>query len=302
MEGSSQLVDEYLNHLKVERGLSQNTIISYRLDLEQYLTFLRSNSIKKLTSITPAHLFSYMVYLEKKGYSPSSRSRKCASIKTFHKFLVKEDYLTSDPTTSLSHPKKARKLPGVLTFEEVERLLNSPGSDEILTVRDRAMLELIYSSGLRVSELISLEINDVDLEVGFLRCRGKGSKERVVPIGSFAITAIRNYLATARGRLSKNRRSKALFLNRFGNRLTRQGFWKILKSHAKKAQIKRDVKPHTLRHTFATHMLKGGADLRSVQEMLGHSDISTTQIYTEISRDHLREEYYSTHPRARKKR
>ncbi len=243
-------------------------------------------------------MVQYLAELRKRGLATSSLSRHIASMRSFFYFLIQENIITDNPALQLELPRIERKLPRVLTSAEMERLLNQPSLEEPAGIRDKAMLELLYASGVRVSELVSLNVGDFNPEMGFLRCRGKGMKERIVPVGTIAITTVQRYLAQCRPRLVKGGEERSLFVNQHGRRLTRQGFWKILKKYARKAKIPGEVTPHTLRHSFATHLLENGADLRSVQEMLGHSDISTTQIYTQITRRHIREVYDKTHPRA----
>ena len=291
-------INNYMNYLAVEKGLSKNTLESYRRDLLKFIAFMNQNQINKPEEVDREALNIFIADLKKKGRATSTISRCIASIRSFFNFLLQEGLIDKNPTIELESPKLEKKLPRVLTTGEVDRLLAQPVVGENNGLRDKAMLELLYASGIRVSELVSLNISDFDPRVGFLRCSGKGMKERIVPIGSLAINSVNNYLAGTRPRLLKSNGEKSLFVNQHGNRMTRQGFWKILKKYARKSNINGEITPHTLRHSFATHLLENGADLRSVQEMLGHSDISTTQIYTQITRRKIREIYDQTHPRA----
>ncbi len=291
------LLQDFIYYLTVEKGLSQNTLDGYKRDIRTYLEFLKNHK-RKVEEADRKLIADYLQSLREKGHAVSTVSRNMASLRAFYQFLIEENLLAENPTFQIESPKIEKKLPRVLSAEEVERLLSQPKGDGIIGIRDKAMLELLYASGIRVSELVSLDITDFNPEVGFLRCRGKGMKERIVPVGSLAINKVQEYLYNCRGKMIKNDAEKALFLNQHGRRLTRQGFWKILKKYAQKAQITGEITPHTLRHSFATHLLENGADLRSVQEMLGHSDISTTQVYTQITRRKIREIYDKTHPRA----
>lgn len=291
-------INNYMNYLAVEKGLSKNTLESYRRDLVKFIAFMNQTQINKPEEVDREALNIFIADLKKKGRATSTISRCIASIRSFFNYLLQEGFIAKNPTLELESPKLEKKLPRVLTTGEVDRLLAQPVVGENNGLRDKAMLELLYASGIRVSELVSLNISDFDPRVGFLRCSGKGMKERIVPIGSLAINSVNNYLAGSRPRLLKSNGETSLFVNQHGNRMTRQGFWKILKKYARKSKINGEITPHTLRHSFATHLLENGADLRSVQEMLGHSDISTTQIYTQITRRKIREIYDQTHPRA----
>ncbi|HDP69828.1 MAG TPA: site-specific tyrosine recombinase XerD [Actinobacteria bacterium] len=294
------LLREYLNFQSVEKGLAKNSLQAYKRDLTKYLTFLDKKKINSVDKISYQNVLDYLTDLKKKGYAPTSISRSVAAIKTFHKFLVQEEITKNFPTANLKFPKVPKRLPRVFTVEEMLRLLVQPHGNTPLNFRDKAMLEVLYGSGIRVSELVSLNTEDIDDESGYIRVLGKGSKERIVPIGSHGLEAISEYIKKGRLKLTKGHYSSALFLNQHGKRLTRQGCWKILNKHAKRASLK-NLHPHSLRHSFATSLLQGGADLRSVQEMLGHADISTTQIYTHITKEHLKEVYMSTHPKAKKR-
>ena len=287
-----------MNYLAVEKGLSKNTLESYRRDLEKFIAFVSKHQISKPEEVDRDALNLFIADLKIKGRATSTISRGIASIRSFFNFLLQEGLIDTNPTLELESPKLEKKLPRVLTTGEIDRLLAQPLAGDNNGLRDKAMLELLYASGIRVSELVSLNISDFDPRVGFLRCSGKGMKERIVPIGTLAINSVNEYVIRSRPRLLKTNGETALFVNQHGNRLTRQGFWKILKKYARKTDIPGEITPHTLRHSFATHLLENGADLRSVQEMLGHSDISTTQIYTQITRRKIREVYDQTHPRA----
>ncbi|NLJ76046.1 MAG: site-specific tyrosine recombinase XerD [Peptococcaceae bacterium] len=292
-----QLLDEFLYHLTVERGLAENTLQSYQSDLAAYLAFLRQEEINCLELVDRNTVMTYIYRLQLKGRSPATISRRLASLRSFYKFLIREELLEQDPTTDLESPKQRQKLPRVLTIAEVDLLLKQPKTEEPAGLRDRAMFELLYATGIRVSELVSLNLDQVHIDQGFIRCFGKGEKERIVPVGDIATRYLREYLARGRCKLVRGN-NPSFFLNHHGRRLTRQGFWKIIKKHARLAGIAKDVTPHTIRHSFATHLLENGADIRSVQAMLGHADISTTQIYTHLSRNKLKDIYDRTHPRA----
>ncbi len=289
---------EYLNHLTVERGLAKNTIESYHQDLTQFTHYLKKKKIDVIEVNSPC-IISYLYHLQKTSHAAASTlARKTAALRGLYNFLLIEDVITENPCSLLETPRQAPNLPDILTVAQVDKLLSVPSLAKITGYRDRAMLELLYATGLRVSELIGLNLGDLD-DLGFLRVIGKGDKERIVPVGSKAMEAVKIYLHQCREKLAKSSRDRALFLNSRGGRLTRQGFWKLLKQHGRACGIKTTLTPHVLRHSFATHLLANGADLRSVQEMLGHADISTTQIYTHLTREHLRELYMKTHPRAK---
>ncbi|RJQ28776.1 MAG: site-specific tyrosine recombinase XerD [Peptococcaceae bacterium] len=296
----NKYLDEFIYYLEVERGLAKNTVASYRLDLNRYQAFCQEQ--KSLASLLDADrdvVMAYLLHLQSEGKVSSTISRHLASLKSFYRFLVAENFLLKDPVADLESPRLLQKLPRVLTVTEVEILLSQPSSGNgRVGLRDKAMLELLYATGMRVSELVSLEMEHVNLENGFIRCFGKGAKERIVPLGGMASRYLEEYLLHSRSRLIGNKFTAALFVNWRGQKLTRQGFWKIIKKYARQGGIKKEITPHTLRHSFATHLLENGADLRSVQEMLGHADISTTQIYTHLTKGRLREVYDRTHPRA----
>ncbi|MCL6580687.1 MAG: site-specific tyrosine recombinase XerD [Firmicutes bacterium] len=293
------LIGEFINYLSAERGLALNTLESYGRDLRQYYSFLKSKArLVSLQEASRANIISYLLQMEKQGKSPATIARRLAALKSFYQFLLRESLVERDPTANLESPKLDRKLPRVLTVKEVETLLRQPKTSTVSGLRDKAMLEILYASGIRVSELVALNLPDVNLEAQYVRCVGKGGKERLVPIGSIACQAVTEYLARSRPRLVKDPGERSLFVNHHGRRMTRQGFWKIVKKYAAQAGIKKSITPHTLRHSFATHLLENGADVRAVQEMLGHADISTTQIYTHVNRGRLRDVYKNSHPRA----
>ncbi|MFB3817478.1 MAG: site-specific tyrosine recombinase XerD [Candidatus Methylomirabilales bacterium] len=290
-------LDPFLEYLVVERGLAQNTLEAYRRDLARYTDYLAARGLD-LAGLDRAEVPRYLLALREAGLSPRSVARHLSAIRQFHRFLAREGGLPGDPTAHVEASVPWRRLPDVLSAAEVERLLAATPRTPI-EVRNQAMLELMYASGLRVSELVGLRLGDPDLSLGVVRVTGKGSKERLVPLGEVAAESLKRYLADARPRLAGRRASPHLFLGRHGRGLTREMFWQILKRRARQAGIRRRVSPHTLRHSFATHLLEGGADLRAVQLMLGHADIATTQIYTHVSRAHLQDVYARFHPRAR---
>ncbi|NMB41564.1 MAG: site-specific tyrosine recombinase XerD [Firmicutes bacterium] len=290
---------DFIYFLSVERGLAKNTLESYQRDLKKYLNFLNKAGINSFIFATRKNISKFLLELKKKGLAPATITRNLASIRSFYNFLLKEQLVQKNPAAELDSPRAEKKLPRVLSFKDVELLLEQPETKETIGMRDKAMLELLYATGLRVSELVSLDLADVNIKMGFLNCDGKGKKERIIPLGSAAIRSIQEYLKHSRGKLLRKKDEKTLFVNQHGKRLTRQGFWKILKKYVLKAGIVgTGITPHTLRHSFATHLLENGADLRSVQKMLGHEDISTTQIYTRLTRRKIKEIYDRTHPRA----
>lgn len=292
------LIQEFIDYLGHEKGLAANTLESYSRDLRQYYGFLSEDASSSLENASQATIVAYLMYLRKQGKATATIARRLAALKAFYQFLVKENYVDKDPTGDLASPRLERKLPKILSVQEVERLLAQPDTRTIAGKRDKAMLELLYATGIRVSELTSLNVGDVDVSEGFLRCTGKGSKERMVPVGEIALQALKVYLNEARPKLISSPSEQAMFVNHHGRRLTRQGFWKIVKKYAAQAGIKKEITPHTLRHSFATHLLENGADIRAVQEMLGHADISTTQIYTHVTKERLKDVYAKSHPRA----
>ena len=291
-------LDAFLHYLQVEKGLSDNTIDSYRRDLTRFLSYLKEQGCSNLNQIEREHILSFLLKLRREKKAVATINRHLSSIRTFFRYLIQDQVLKTDPSALIETPKQEKKLPHILSVEEVEQLLQAPESSTPFGQRDKAMLEVLYATGIRVSELINLKLDDVHLEMGFLKCMGKGAKERIIPLGEAAIKALTLYLNNGRRKLDKTRRETTLFLNHHGRPLTRQGFWKIIKQHAVQAGIKKRITPPTLRHSFATHLLENGADLRAVQEMLGHADISTTQIYTHVTKIRLREVYAQAHPRA----
>jgi integrase/recombinase XerD len=292
-------VQDFLQYIIVERALSKNTIDSYKRDLTHYVRFLEKvESIETIDQIERSNIMGYLLFLKENGKASTTLARNIASIRSFHQFLFREKVASLDPSVHIETPKTERKLPKVLNAEEVEALLETPASNDPFSQRDKAMLELLYATGIRVSELVQLNLSDIHLNMGFIQCMGKGNKERIIPLGKMAQAAVERYLQNGRTLMLKGKKTEALFLNHHGNRLSRQGFWKILKQLAKKAKIEKDLTPHTLRHSFATHLLENGADLRAVQEMLGHADISTTQIYTHVTKTRLKDVYSAFHPRA----
>lgn len=293
------LKNEYGYYLKREKGLSENTIDAYLRDITQYITFLEKyRKLKRVEQIDKSDIQAYLKSLKNKDLSAKSTSRKLSSIKGFHQFLLLEKETTTDVSSLIEAPKIERNIPDVLSVEEVIRLIDHVKGIEPLDLRNLALLELIYGSGLRVSELLNLKISDIHLTASYVKIIGKGSKERQVPLGQMSVIALREYLTKGRPQLIKIE-NNFLFLNQYGNKLSRQGFFKLLKKIAKDSNITKEVSPHTLRHSFATHLLEAGIDLRTLQELLGHEDISTTQIYTHISQKHLKKSYLDAHPRAK---
>jgi len=293
-----QLLDQFLNYLAVEKGLSLNTLDSYSRDLIKYLNFIATKGIKDISQTSDLTVISFISIVKREGLSNRSIARNLTSIKMFYKFLTENNYINSNPTLNMETPKCESKLPQVLSIEEVDFLIQKPDRNTPLGLRDAAFLELLYATGLRVSEIISLSLNDINLEAGYLIAYGKGSKERVIPIGEVAQNLIKKYLKKARPSLLRNKQSHYLFITRIGKPMTRQGFWKLIKKYASSAGIKKNITPHTLRHSFASHLLERGADLRSVQTMLGHVDISTTQIYTHVTTERLKKIHNQYHPRS----
>jgi integrase/recombinase XerD len=297
----SSLVLDFLAYLELERGLSRNTLNAYRTDLLQYGEYLSAHELDALTA-RPADVADFLAELAtgegRPACSAATIHRKAACLRSFYKHLRRDELIGDDPTAALSAPRRSKKLPQVLNYAEVQKLLAAPRGSEPTTLRDRALLEVMYACGLRASETIGLELSDIDMREGVLRTRGKGSKERLVPLGRQAIAAISAYLRGGRSKLIGERHESKLFVNFRGGPLTRQGLYKIVQRHARDAGLSGQMSPHTLRHSFATHLLAGGCDLRAVQEMLGHADISTTQMYTHLSGERLKEVYFSAHPRA----
>lgn len=292
-------VEAFLDYARVEAGLSPHTCAAYHRDLTDFARFVRSRGIPSLLVVQRADVTLYLFALRQRGLAASTVARRLSALRSFYRFLVREGRAGSDPTEDVTGPRLGRRLPRVLSVEEVAQLLAQPRLDRPEGLRDRAILELLYASGLRVSELVALDVPDVDLEAELVRVVGKGRKERVVPVGSYAVRALREYLDRARARLVRRRATAALFVNRSGRRLGRQWIWTMLRRYAVQAGIRTFVSPHVLRHSFATHLLEGGADLRAVQELLGHANIATTQIYTHLTRDHVRAVFDRAHPRDR---
>ena len=291
-------LDLFLAHVRVEKGLAENSVEAYARDLRRYLAHLASEGIGGWASVGRAEIQAHLADLVRAGLSPRSQARALSAIRSLHRLLAAERIAPSDPADEIDSPRPGRRLPSLLSRDEVERLLAAPDPRTAGGRRDRAMLELLYATGLRVSELVSLQLNDVNLETRVLVARGKGNKERLVPVGAPAAEAVKAYLATAREPLLRGRRSRDLFVTPRGGRMTRQGFAKALGRWARAAGLRRRISPHKLRHSFATHLLEGGADLRAVQAMLGHADVSTTQIYTHVDRSHVKRLYDRFHPRA----
>ena len=289
--------DLFQQYLLVERGVSGNTVEAYGRDTLRYVAFLEGEGTTEPAGITPLQVASFIARLMSEGLSPRSRARTLSAIRMFHRFLLVEGYATVNPTALIEAPKTGGKLPTFLTTREIEALLAAPSGDGVTEVRDRAMLELLYATGLRVTELVNLTLRTVNLDAGYLLTFGKGGKERLVPLGDAAIGAVLRYQAEARLRLDRGRGSEDLFLTRLGEGMSRQAFWNIIKKRAKQAGITRSISPHTLRHSFATHLLDNGADLRSVQIMLGHADLSSTQIYTHVTMERLKKIHEECHPR-----
>ena len=300
-----EAISNFLDYLTVEKGLSQNTRLAYRNDLEQLASFMQEEATK-LGAIPPwagfsrQSMLSYLLNLKERNYAPTTVARKVAAAKSFFKFMTSEGIMKTNPIQDVGSPRVGKSLPKPISVSQVRRLLEQPTKQSKAEAkRDTAILHLLYASGMRVSELVSLNLDDIDVAGGYVRCFGKGNKERIIPIHERAASAVEEYVKEDRPRLVQSEEELALFLNARGERLTRQGLWQILKGYAKSAELETDITPHTLRHSFATHMLNGGADLRSVQELLGHANISTTQVYTHLTTEHIRSSYDKSHPRAR---
>ncbi len=297
MKKLEETLESFLDYLSIERGLAQNTIISYKYDLIKYITFLKKKKISSFNQTNKVLINNFFVYLRGKSLEINSISRNLVAVKMFYRFLLMEGLIKEDATSLIEFPRVSKRLPHVLSLREINLLLDEANFKGKFGLRDQAVLELFYATGLRVSELIYLKINDLNMENCMLKCLGKGSKERIIPFGNKAYQSLNLYLDRSRPKLVKNPDENTLFLNNRGGRISRQGIFYLVKLYAQKARIEKKVTPHTLRHTLATHLLENGADLRSVQEMLGHSDISTTQIYTHVSRKWVSEEYYRAFPR-----
>ena len=289
-------LEGFITYLHNVKKKSENTVLSYNRDLSKFIKFLKSHKVDSLDKVTDKDLENYIKELNDNGFKSATVSRNIASLKAFFSYLNNEGICSNNPTKSLKSPKIEKKIPEILTTDEVFALLEQPSGDSPKEIRDKAMLELLYATGIRVSELISLDVADVNLQMSCITCH-EGSKSRTIPYGKESKTALAKYLDSARGAIVDNKESTILFANCSGQKMSRQGFWKLIKYYAKKAGIEADITPHTLRHSFAAHLVENGADLRSVQEMLGHSDISTTQIYANMSHSHIREVYNRAHPR-----
>jgi integrase/recombinase XerD len=306
--GSVLTVERFLDHLTVERGLARNTVDAYRRDLTRYVAFLGRSGVEGPAAAGEREISAFVRELSSSEYRPgkpyraSSVARALAAVRSFHKFLVREGDSEADAAEGVARPKVPRTLPRPLTVDEVAALIAAPADDGTpVALRDRTILETLYGAGLRISELVGLDVDDVDVEEGSVRVLGKGSRERIVPVGRYAVAALEAYVVRGRPALARPRTRGALFLNQRGGRLTRQGCTNIVKAMARRAGIRKRVTPHMLRHSFATHLLEGGADVRVVQELLGHASVATTQIYTLVTKDRLREVYFDAHPRARRR-
>ena len=300
MQALTDPIEDYLHFIKVERQLSDNTLQSYKRDLLAYARHLHhEQKMTDFNQVIREHILLYLDSLRAVGKSSKTISRQISSIRSFHQFLLREKVAQQDPTVHLEMPKKEQTLPKVLSIEDIDLLISAPSIEKPQGIRDIAILEMMYGSGMRITELIELNLEDVHITMGFVRVFGKGGKERIIPLGRGALTACSNYLNEARPQLQGNAaKTEAFFITQRGKRFTRQGCWKIIKEHAQTAGITKEITPHVLRHSFATHLIENGADLRAVQELLGHSDISTTQIYTHVSKTRLSEVYKQFHPRA----
>ncbi|WP_251520765.1 MULTISPECIES: site-specific tyrosine recombinase XerD [unclassified Staphylococcus] len=292
------IIEEYLKFIQLEKGLSANTIGAYKRDLKKYQSFLEEQNISHIDFVDRQTIQQSLGYLQDQGISAKSLARFISTIRSFHQFALREKYAAKDPTVLIETPKYDKKLPDVLEVDEVLALLEAPDLSKNNGYRDRTMLELLYATGMRVSELIQIKVEDVNIIMGFVKVFGKGNKERIVPLGETVIDYLETYMETVRPQLLKKTVTDTLFLNMHGKPLSRQALWKMIKQNGIKAQIYKTLTPHTLRHSFATHLLENGADLRAVQEMLGHSDISTTQLYTHVSKSQIRKMYNAYHPRA----
>ncbi len=289
-------IDTFIVYLHNVKNTSGNTEMSYKRDLEKVLHFMASRGIREVRDVTAQDLADYVKYLEDNKFAAATVSRNIASLKAFYHYMVQEGLVEEDISDKLKAPKIEKKAPEIMTPDEVVRLLEQPSGDSPKEVRDKAMLELLYATGIRVTELITLALSDVNMQMNFILCRDR-NKERIIPFGAAAKAAMERYLNGTREEMLENKKSDVLFVNCSGQPMSRQGFWKLIKHYAKKADIQADITPHTLRHSFAAHLVENGADLRSVQEMLGHSDISTTQIYANLNHNHIREVYAKAHPR-----
>ncbi|NLW40227.1 MAG: site-specific tyrosine recombinase XerD [Tissierellia bacterium] len=296
---TESILKNYIAYMKNDKALTSNTLEAYIRDITQFKEYLVQNNIKDSTKVNKTIIITYLMFLQKEGKAPSTISRNLASIRCYYQYMLNNNLIKEDPTYNLRSPKPERKLPSVLTKEEVDILLSQPKGDDFKGVRDKAMLELLYATGIRVSEIVALNLDDVDLELGQLIIEDDRLDVRVIPIGNMAIKYLKKYIYEYREKVLKNEDEEALFLNYNGNRLSRQGFWKIIKAYSKQSKIEKKITPQTLRHSFAVHLLENGADIKTVQEVLGHSDVSATQIYTfAMENKRLRDVYKKTHPRA----
>ncbi len=296
---SNLIIREYSDYIREEKGLTPSTLEAYTRDIEQFMDYLNNNNIPNLIKVNKTIIITYLLHLQKTGKASSTISRNLASIRCFYQYLLNNNLIKEDPTHNLRSPKVEKKIPDILTKEEVNLLLSQPNQDNFKGARDKAMLELLYATGIRVSEIVALDLDNLDLGLGYLHIKDSDTSERVVPIGSFALKYLINYINNYRNEVLKDKEEMALFLNYNGGRLTRQGFWKIIKEYTKESNIDKKITPHTLRHSFAVHLLQNGADIKTVQEMLGHSDISTTQMYYfATDNKELKDVYEKTHPRA----
>lgn len=296
----NQAIDDYTVFLTVEKGASRNTIEAYSNDVRKFAQYLEQEEITRWEQVEHSTIRGYLAMMQREDLTNTTRARNVAALKSFFRFLYMEKYTAYNLGEVLDSPRKEKVLPKYLTIEEVERLLNAPDVTTPNGCRDKAMLELLYASGLRVTELITLKLSDISFEMAYVRCFGKGAKERVIPLGRYALAALEQYINICRPKVNNNWQTDTLFLNKDGKGLSRQGFWKLIKKYGREAGIKTDLTPHVLRHSFATHLLSNGADLRAIQEMLGHSDIATTQIYTHLLGEQMLDVYQKAHPRAKK--
>jgi len=294
-KNTDNLVNSFLDHLRFEAMLSNNTISSYKRDLEKFKVFLDKNNVKSFLEISHEQILMFLESLHK-NLKESSISRILSSLRTLYKFLVREGAIKNNPFSQIKNPKKPKELLEILDEREVKNFLDSIPCSKKLELRDKAMFELLYSSGLRVSELTNLKLRNIDFDENLIRFVGKGNKERITPVGKVSMYFLKKYLETTRYKIEGESKNNYVFLNKYGNKISRQGFWKILKKYAKKINLNKNLHPHIFRHSFATHMLKRGADLRTVQELLGHSDISTTEIYTNLDKEHIKNTYFKYHP------
>lgn len=292
-----KLVDSFIQYIRDYKGVSQNTVMAYKRDLKSFILFIKSADIDSVRSICRQDIIDYLFQLQNMGKAISTVSRNIATLRAFFQYLCKQNIIVDDPSANIESPKIKKKLPQILSIDEVSILLDQPNTNELKGIRDKAMIEVLYATGIKVTELTSLKLKDINLTLGCIKC-SYGKKERIIPLGSQAISALKLYIEKVRFAMIRKPDEDSLFVNCSGIPMTRQGFWKIIKVYAKKANISENITPHILRHSFAAHLIANGADLQSVQEMLGHSDISTTQIYTQINKSKIKEVYIKAHPRA----